>query len=74
MTMKQPTLAAFNFKRSSSDQNGLSLSTSGENTNACSLIPDVRDLQKKKKKMFHFSCLSQFDLLRSDKKNGTMHL
>ena len=42
MAMKQPTLASFNFKGSSSNQDGLSPSTSGENTNAC--LPSITDV------------------------------
>ena len=40
MVMKQPTLAPFHLKKLSNDQDKPSLSTSGENTDACSpLIP-----------------------------------
>ena len=70
--IKQPLLAYFNLKRLSNDQDGLSLSTSGENTDACSsLIQDMHGLQKRKH--FQSSWLSQLDWLRSDEKIGTMH-
>ena len=72
MAMKQPTLASFDFKMSSNDKDGPSLSKSGENTKAySSLIPDMHG--PKKRKFFQSSWLSQFDWRHSDKKNGTMH-
>ena len=49
MAMKQPTFVSVEFKRSSNDQDGLTPSTSGENTETCSqLIPDVRVPLKRK--------------------------
>ena len=49
MAMKQPTFVAFDFKRSSNDQDGLTPSTSGDNTETFSqLIPDVRVPLKRK--------------------------
>ena len=46
MAMKQQTLASFHFKNSSNDQDKLSPSTLGENTNAClPSIPDTRGPQ-----------------------------
>ena len=74
MAMKQPTLASFNFKRLSNDQDGPSPSSFGENTKACLWsIPDVYVGPNKENCLNPSSWLSQFDLLRSDKKNGTMH-
>ena len=47
MAMKQPILASFHFKISSNDQDKLSPSASGENTDAClPSIPDARGPQK----------------------------
>ena len=72
MALKQPTMASFNLTRLSNDQDGLSPSTSGENTSAClPFIPDVHG--PKKRKLFQSSWLSQVDLLRSNKKNGAIH-
>ena len=49
MAIKQPTFVSFDFKRSSNDQDGLTPSTLGENTETCSqLIPDVRVPLKQK--------------------------
>ena len=47
----QPTLAAFNFKSSSNDQDGPSASTLEENIDACRFPTSVD--QKKKEKCFH---------------------
>ena len=47
MAMKLPTLASFHFKNSSNDQDKSSSSTSGENTDARSLlIPDAHGPQR----------------------------
>ena len=55
MAMKQPTLVSSHFKNLSDDQDKSSASTSGENTDACSLlIPDARG-PKKNSSMFHFT-------------------
>ena len=52
----QPTFAAYNFKSSSNDQDGLSPSTLEENIDACrfrtSMDPPPPQ-KKKKKKCFH---------------------
>ena len=71
--MKQPTLASFNFKRSSSDQDGPRPSKLEENIDTCS--PSITyEHGPKKIKVFPSSWLSQFDLLGFYEKRGTMHL
>ena len=67
----QPTLAAFNFKSSSNDQDGPSASTLEENIDACRFPTSV---DSKKREAFPSSWLSQFDLVGFDEKRGTMHL
>ena len=51
MVMKHPTLASFHVRNSSNNQDKLSPSTSGENTNAC--LPSIPDA--KNTSMFHFN-------------------
>ena len=55
LKMKQTTLASFNFKISSNDQDKQSPSTLGENTDACS--PSIADAHGPQKTtvMFHFN-------------------
>ena len=67
----QPTLAAFNFKSSSIDQDGPSRSTLEENIDACRFPTSV---DQKKREVFPSSWLSQFELLCFDEKRGTVHL
>ena len=51
MVMKHPTLASFHVRNSSNNQDKLSPSTSGENTNA--RLPSIPDA--KNTSMFHFN-------------------
>ena len=67
----QPKLAAFNFKSSSNDQDGRSPSTLEENIGPYRFPMSVG---QKKREVFPFSWLSQFDLLGFDGKRGRMHL
>ena len=67
----QPTFAAFNFKSSSKDQDGPSLSTLEENIDTCR-FPTSMD--PRKREALPSPWLSQFHLLGFDKKRGTMHL
>ena len=67
----QPIFAAFNFKSSSNDQDGQSLSTLEENIDACR-FPTSMDPQKKE--VLPSSWLCQFDLLGFDEERGTMNL
>ena len=56
MAMKQPTLVSLHFKNLSNDQDKLSQSTSGENTDTCLLsFPDTRGPKKHCSVMFHFN-------------------
>ena len=79
--MKQSTLASFNFKKSSNDPDGQSLSNLHRKkilTHVCrrsptSVAPPPKK-KKKKRKAFPSSWLSQFDLLGFDEKRGTIHL
>ena len=48
----QPTLAAFNFKSLSNDQDGPSPSTSEENIDACR-FPTTTSVGPKKEKCYH---------------------
>ena len=64
MAMKQPTLASFNDKKSSNDQDGPSSSKLGGNTNKCApSIPNVHG-QKKKKTLFQTLWLSNIWCLK----------
>ena len=72
--MKQPTMASFNFERSSNDQDGPLPGTQEEDIDACSPSIPYKRGPPKKRKVFPSSWLSQFDLIGFDEKRGNMHL